>query len=150
MLKWCAQQILEKEIDPNLRLFVFQLWKMIHMFSFLLNFKENGFLVLVTTGGGGTVNKKRKPSLKQFSCYSFKSFPLTQNCYFGAPGHRTKSWVFESIWTHGGREGEERWQNGDAGKDEGNQISCFTLCKRKDQLWIQLYTSETSISRTYS
>jgi len=35
LLKRCAQQILEKEVDPNLRLFLLQLWKMIHMFSFL-------------------------------------------------------------------------------------------------------------------
>lgn len=47
---------------------------------------------------------KRKPSPKQFSCYFFKSLPLTQNCNFGAPGHRTKSWGFEGVWTHGGRE----------------------------------------------
>lgn len=84
------------------------------------------------------MNKKKKYALKLFSCYSVKSFPLTQNCYFGAPGHRTKSWGFESIWTHGGREagreGEERWPNGYVGKDEGNQILCFILYKRKAQL----------------
>lgn len=80
------------------------------------------------------MNKKKKYALKLFSCYSVKSFPLTQNCYFGAPGHRTKSWCFESTWTHGGREGEERWPNGYVGKDEGNHISCFILCKSKAQL----------------
>lgn len=78
--------------------------------------------------------KKKKYALKLFSCYCVKSFPLTQNCYFGAPGHRTKSWGFESIWTHGEREGEERWPNGCVGKEEGNQISCFILCKSKAQL----------------
>lgn len=40
----------------------------------------------------------------------FKSFPLTQNCYFGVPGHGAKSWGFESIWTHGGRRKVEKWQ----------------------------------------
>lgn len=65
---------------------------------------------------------KKKHALKLFSCYSVKSFPFTQNCYFGAPSHRTKSWGFESIWTQGGKEGEERWPNGYVGKDEGNQI----------------------------
>lgn len=52
----------------------------------------------------GQWTRRGNPPIKQFSCYSFEPFPLTQNCYFGAPGHRTKSWGFESIWTHGGRE----------------------------------------------
>lgn len=64
--------------------------------------------MLGTKGGGGTVNKKKKHTLKLFSCCFVKSFPLTQNCYFGAPGHRTKSWGFENIWTHGGRKGGRR------------------------------------------
>lgn len=50
------------------------------------------------------MNKKRKPSLKQLSCQSFKFFPLTQNCYFGAPGHRAKSWVLRAC----GHEGTEK------------------------------------------
>lgn len=45
---------------------------------------------------------------------------------------------------------EGGWQNEDAGKDGGNQISCFLLYKMKDQLWIQLHTSASPISRTYS
>lgn len=50
-----------------------------------------------------------------------------QNCYFGAPGHRTKSWGLERVWTHGRRQGQERQQNGDVSKDEGKQILCFIL-----------------------
>lgn len=58
------------------------------------------------------MNKNKKYALKLFSCYCVKSFPLTQNCYFGAPGHRTKSWGFESIWTHGGRREKKGGQMG--------------------------------------
>lgn len=88
------------------------------------------------------MKKKRKPSLI-----------LVQLLLFLNPFHSYKTAILESQVTEqnpgvlrafGHMEGEEKWKNG---KDEGNQISCFILYKRKDSceysfMLLQLQSAE--------
>jgi len=71
------------------------------------------------------------------ACYSgwrrdspLKSFPVTQTDILVPQDTEQSPGVLRAFGHMEG--GKRKWQNGDAGKDEGDQISCFILHKRKD------------------